>query len=43
MYQNLEKKVDKGSFTNYVDMVLGFFDYLPHCVDIFYDMNVDKK
>ena len=34
---------DKGSFTNYVDKILVFFDHLPTCVDIFYDMNVDKK
>ena len=33
----------KGSFTNYVDKILAFFDHLPPCVDIFYGMNVDKK
>ena len=32
-----------GSFTNYVDNILAFFDHLPPCVDIFYGMNVDKK
>ena len=34
---------DKGSFTNYVDKILAFFDHLPPSIDIFYDMNVDKK
>ena len=34
----------RGSFTNYVDKILAFFDHLPPCVDIFYGMNVvDKK
>ena len=33
----------KGSFTNYVDKILPFFDHLPPCVDTFYGMNVDKK
>ena len=33
----------KGSFPNYVDKILVFFDYLPPCVDIFYGMNVDKS
>ena len=32
-----------GSFTNYVDKILVFFDYLPTCIDIYYGMNVDKK
>ena len=32
-----------GSFTNYVDKILAFFDHLPPCVDIFYGMNIDKK
>ena len=32
-----------GSFTNYVDKILAFFDHLPTSVDIFYGMNVDKK
>ena len=34
---------DKGSFTNYVNKTLAFFDHLPTYVDIFYGMNVDKK
>ena len=33
----------RGSFTNYVDKILDFFDPLPTYVDIFYGMNVDKK
>ena len=33
----------KGSFTNYIDKILAFFDHLPPCVDIFCSMNVDKK
>ena len=33
----------KGSFTNYVDKILAFFDYLLPSDDIFYLMNVDKK
>ena len=33
----------KGSFTNYVDTILTFFDHLPPSVDIFYVMNIDKK
>ena len=33
----------KGSFTNYVDKILAFFDHLPPYVDIFYGINVDKK
>ena len=33
----------RGSFINYVDNILAFFDHLPPCVDIFYGMNVDKK
>ena len=33
----------KGSFTNYVDKILAFFDHLPPSVDIFYGMNVYKK
>ena len=33
----------KGSFTNYVDKFLAFFDHLPPSVDIFYLINVDKK
>ena len=33
----------KGSFTNYVDKILAFFDHLPPCVDIFYGMNIDKN
>ena len=32
----------KGSFTNYVDKILAFFDHLSPCVDIFYGINVDK-
>ena len=28
---------------HYVDKILVFFDHLPPCVNIFYDMNVDKK
>ena len=34
---------NKGSFTNYVDKILAFFDHLPPCVDIFYGITVDKK
>ena len=33
----------KGVFTNYVDKILGFFDHLSPCIDIFYGGNVDKK
>ena len=33
----------EGSFTNYVDMYLGFVDHLPTSVDIFYLINVHKK
>ena len=29
----------KGSFTNYVDKILSFFDHLPPCADIFDGMN----
>ena len=32
-----------GSFTNYVDNILVFFDHLPPCVDNLYVMNVDKN
>ena len=27
----------------YVDKILAFIDNLSPCIDIFYDMNVDKK
>ena len=37
------KRPCKGSFTNYVDRILAFFDHLPACVYIFYGMNVDKN
>ena len=30
-------------FTNYVNKILAFFDYLPPSVDIFYGSSVDKK
>ena len=33
----------KGSFTNYVDKMLAFFDHLPPSVDIFYLINADNK
>ena len=33
----------KGSFINCVDKILAFFDHLPPCVDIFYNINVVKK
>ena len=33
----------KGSFTNYIDKILAFFDHLPPCVDIFYGITIDKK
>ena len=33
----------KGSFTNYVDKILGFFDHLSPSVYIFYGINVYKK
>ena len=33
----------KGSFKNYIDKILAFFYHLPPCVDIFYDINIDKK
>ena len=33
----------KGSFTNYFDKILAFFDHLHPCVDIFYGMNVKKN
>ena len=32
-----------GSFTNYIDKILAFFDHLPLSVDIFYGINVDKS
>ena len=35
--------IPKGSFTNYVDNILPFFDHLPSSVDNFYGINVDKK
>ena len=35
--------LSQGSFTNYVDKILAFFDHLPTFVDIFYGMNVDKN
>ena len=38
-----KKKMNKSSFTNYVDKSLTFFDRLPPSVDIFYPINVDKK
>ena len=31
-----------GSFTNYFDKILAFFDHLPTCFDIFYGMNIEK-
>ena len=40
---NILETLAKGSFTNYVDKILLFFDHLPTCVDIFYGKNVDKK
>ena len=42
-FQIKRKWLRKGSFTNYVDKILAFFDHLPPCVDIFYGINVDKK
>ena len=33
----------KGSFTNYVDKILAFFDHLTPFIDIFYLINIDKK
>ena len=33
----------RGSFTNYVDKSLAFFDHLPPTVDIFNGIMVDKK
>ena len=33
----------KGLFTNYVDKILTFFDYLPPSVDILYGIDVNKK
>ena len=33
----------KGTFTNYVDKFLAFFDHLSPFVDIFYLIMVDKK
>ena len=32
----LDKKYNKGSFTNYIDTFLDFFDHLPLYVDIIY-------
>ena len=32
-----------GSFTNYDDKIVAFFDHLSTCIDIFYGMNADKK
>ena len=39
----LEVKRELLLFTNYLDIILAFFDHLPPCVDIFYGINVDKK
>ena len=33
----------RGSFTNYVDKVLTFFDHLTSSVDTFYLINIDEK
>ena len=47
--------LSKGSFTNYIDKILAFFDHLPtkefcnrgrgttYYVDILYGINIDKK
>ena len=35
-------KYAKGSFNNYMDRILPFFDLSP-CVDIFYALSVDKN
>jgi hypothetical protein len=44
LHQNLEIGTGrKGSFTNYVDKILAFFDHLPTSIDIFYGLNIDKK
>ena len=37
------KLFSQGSFTNYVDKFLAFFDHIPPSVYIFYLMNVDKN
>ena len=42
--KHIGKKNDEivlGSFTNYVDKFLAFFDHLPPFVDSFYHINVD--
>ena len=41
--QDVKEYLSTGSFTNYVDKILTFFDHLPPCVDIFYGIIVDKK
>ena len=33
----------KGSFNNYVDMILPFFDHLPTCTWTFITLNVDQN
>ena len=43
LYLGSNRILFKGSFTNYVDTILAFFDHLTHFVDIFYLMNIDKK
>ena len=40
---SLKGMIDKGSFTNYDEKILAFFDHLPPCVDIFYGIKVGKK
>ena len=37
----IPKYLLKGTFFNYVDNILAFFDHLPPYVDIFYLIRVD--
>ena len=41
--QDFKESLSKGSFTNYIDKILTFFDHLPPFVDILFRMNVDKN
>ena len=42
-YKCLPLNMPKGSFNNYVDRNLSFFDPPPLCVDIFHTLSVDKN
>ena len=41
---DLPKDKIRGSFNNYVDIILPFFDYLPKYLDVdIFTMNVDEN